>query len=186
MQYSSPNKENINPLSKTLNRRSRSLIKKLETQANPNAHMSFLKNFEITYNLDEAFTQHFLTERIRAKLVDWMIEVLNAFKSAQRTLFLAVKLLDIYISNSNGLVPLDLHIIGMTSMFMASKYEDIKPLTLQIVFEKIGHKKVSKANIVAMEKDILNVVNYNIYIPTLYDFLEYLVENSDENVNRLA
>ena len=33
----------------------------------------------------------------------------------------------------------DLHIIGVTSMFIASKFEDIHPLKMKIVYEKIGH-----------------------------------------------
>lgn len=33
----------------------------------------------------------------------------------------------------------DLHITGVTCMFMASKYEDIYPLKMKTVFEKIGH-----------------------------------------------
>jgi hypothetical protein len=37
----------------------------------------------------------------------------------------------------------DLHITGVVAMFLASKYEEIYPLRLQIVHEKIAHKKIS-------------------------------------------
>ena len=33
----------------------------------------------------------------------------------------------------------DLHVTGVTSMFVASKYEDIYPLKMKVVFEKIAH-----------------------------------------------
>lgn len=33
----------------------------------------------------------------------------------------------------------DLHIIGVTCMFIASKYEDYYPIKMKIVFEKIAH-----------------------------------------------
>jgi hypothetical protein len=36
----------------------------------------------------------------------------------------------------------DLHMIGVTTMFVASKYEDIYPLKMKMVFEKIAHKKL--------------------------------------------
>lgn len=36
----------------------------------------------------------------------------------------------------------DLHIIGVTTMFIASKYEDIYPLKMKMVFEKIAHRKL--------------------------------------------
>jgi hypothetical protein len=33
----------------------------------------------------------------------------------------------------------ELHITGIACMFMASKYEDVYPLLMKIVFNKIGH-----------------------------------------------
>jgi hypothetical protein len=36
----------------------------------------------------------------------------------------------------------DLHVIGVTCMFIASKFEDIYPLKMKTVFEKIAHKKI--------------------------------------------
>ncbi len=35
-----------------------------------------------------------------------------------------------------------LHILGVACMFIASKYEDIYPLKMKMVFEKIAHKKL--------------------------------------------
>jgi len=37
----------------------------------------------------------------------------------------------------------DLHSIGVTSMFIASKYEDIYPLRMNVIYEKIAHKKIA-------------------------------------------
>jgi len=36
-------------------------------------------------------------------------------------------------------------------MFVASKYEDIQPLKMKMVFEKIAHRKLSIERIKAME-----------------------------------
>ena len=35
----------------------------------------------------------------------------------------------------------DLHLCGVTSMFIASKYEDINPIKLSVVHEKIAHQQ---------------------------------------------
>jgi len=43
--------------------------------------------------------------------------------------------------------PHDLHLIGVASMFMASKYEEIYPVKLSVVYEKIAHKKLTKDDI---------------------------------------
>lgn len=80
-------------------------------------------------------------------MVDWMVEVMTAFKCADVTFFLAISIMDRYFAalNKEGYqLRLDeLHEIGITCMFMASKYEDIYPLLLRTVYQKIAHKKIS-------------------------------------------
>ena len=71
----------------------------------------------------------------------------------------------------------DLHSMGVTCMFVASKYEDIYPLKMKMVHEKIAHKKLSIDKIKALEMDILKVIKYKIPAPTSLDFLKvYLKE----------
>lgn len=57
-------------------------------------------------------------------------------------------------------------------MFIASKYEDIYPLKMKMVYEKIAHKKLSIEKIKGLEMDILKVINYRISAPTSLDFLK--------------
>lgn len=57
-------------------------------------------------------------------------------------------------------------------MFIASKYEDIYPLKMKMVYEKIAHKKLSIDKIKSLEMDILRVINYRISAPTSLDFLK--------------
>jgi len=59
-------------------------------------------------------------------MVDWMIEVLTNFKCEDQTFFLAISLLDRYLKGSPKPQEIaDLHLMGVTCMFIASKYEDI-------------------------------------------------------------
>lgn len=59
-------------------------------------------------------------------MVDWMIEVLTNFKCDNQTFFLAVSLLDRFFRFSPYPVEIcDLHIMGVTAMFIASKFEDV-------------------------------------------------------------
>ena len=72
-----------------------------------------------------------------------MIEVLTNFKCDDLTFFLAVSVMDRYFKGCPKTLQVgDLHVIGVTSMFLASKYEDIYPLKMKTVFEKIGHSKL--------------------------------------------
>ena len=86
---------------------------------------------------------------------------------------MAVSLLDRYFKGKNETREVgDLHIIGVTTMFIASKYEDIYPLKMKMVYEKIAHKKLSIEKIKSLEMDILRVINYRISAPTSLDFLK--------------
>lgn len=86
--------------------------------------------------------------------------------------------MDRYLKLKQEKVPLiDLHLIGVTCMFIASKYEDIIPLKMRVVYEKIAHKKLSVERIRNMEMDIMKTINYKISAPTTLDFLKiYLRE----------
>ncbi len=66
----------------------------------------------------------------------------------------------------------DLHVIGVTVMFISSKYEDIYPLKMKMVFEKIAHKKISIERIKALEMDIMKTISYRVPAPTSLDFLK--------------
>ena len=122
-----------------------------------------------------------MSASLRARMVDWMIEVLTNFKCDDLTYFLAVSLMDRYFKNCGKTLQVsDLHIIGVTSMFLASKYEDIYPLKMKTVFEKIGHSKIEIGTIKKLELDIMKVIDYKIHVPTVLDFLKvYLLEVLD-------
>ena len=62
-------------------------------------------------------------------------------------------------------------------MFIASKYEDIYPLKMKTVHEKIAHQKLDISKIKALELEMMRVIDYKIHAPTVLDFLKvYLVE----------
>lgn len=61
-------------------------------------------------------------------------------------------------------------------MFIASKYEDIYPLKMKMVYEKIAHKKLPVEKIKGLEMDILKVIKYRIPAPTSLDFLKYYLK----------
>ena len=115
-----------------------------------------------------------MNANLRARMVDWMIEVLTNFKCDDLTYFLAVGLMDRYFKGCPKILQVsDLHIIGVTSMFLASKYEDIYPLKMKTVFEKIGHSKLDVSVIKKLELDIMKVIDYKIHAPTVLDFLNF-------------
>lgn len=111
-------------------------------------------------------------------MIDWMIEVLTNFRCDDQTFFLAVSLQDRFFKNCAELKEVnDLHVVGVTSMFIASKFEDIYPLKMKTVYEKIAHKKLDIQKIKDLELDIMKSIQYKIHAPTVLDFLKvYLVD----------
>lgn len=63
-----------------------------------------------------------------------------------------------------------MHLVGVTSMFIASKYEEIYPFKLKLVYEKIGHKKIPIEEIKNKEQEILEVLGFNLLSPTPNEF----------------
>ena len=80
--------------------------------------------------------------------------------------------MDRYFKNTlKRLEPQELHKIGVASMFMACKYEEIYPFKLRIVYEKIAHRKISKDKIRACERDIMKVLKHDLSTTTSYEFM---------------
>ena len=138
---------------------------------------SLLKDEQINENF---LDNHKITERMRTRMVDWMIEVLSNYHCDESTYFESINLMDRYFKEceikKQILLPAELHLIGVTSMFIASKYQDIYPLRLKVVQNKIAHNKLTCKEIVKKEDEIMRYLNYNIGLPTMWDFITIFME----------
>lgn len=64
-------------------------------------------------------------------------------------------------------------------MFMASKYEDVYPLLMKTVFNKIGHGKISQEAIRLKEMEILRAIGFQVGgLPTLLEFQQNYLEQA--------
>ena len=123
---------------------------------------------------------HEITAEYRTKMTDWMVEVCTSFKCSARTYFMAVQLFDKYITrlrhHGKILLNKDVHCIGVTSIYMASKYEDILPLHSKIVSDKIAHKAITSEEILKKEEEFLNLFDFEMDFITHFDFHHSLIE----------
>jgi hypothetical protein len=55
-------------------------------------------------------------------------------------------------------------------MFLAAKYEEIYPFKMRHVYEKIGHRKLSKKKVKDQEAEICHQLDFNLSAVTSYDF----------------
>lgn len=74
--------------------------------------------------------QTHINERMRSILVDWLVEVHLKFKLVPETLYLTINLIDRYLERREVTRP-KLQLVGVTSLLIASKYEEIYPPELR-------------------------------------------------------
>ncbi len=61
-------------------------------------------------------------------------------------------------------------------MFIATKYEDIVPLLMRTILNKIGHNKFTKQQIEDQEMKMLKTLGFKLSAPTTLEFLERYLE----------
>ena len=69
-------------------------------------------------------SQKDINSKMRSVLLDWLVDVHYKFKLLPETLFLTVNLIDRYLEKVE-INRKRLQLVGVTSMFIASKYEEI-------------------------------------------------------------
>lgn len=103
--------------------------------------------------------QQEVSERMRAILVDWLIEVHFKFKLFPETLFLTINLLDRFMAKVQ--VSKDqLQLVGITAMLLASKYEEIYAPEISD-FTYITDNAVSAEEIREMERHMVTALDFD-------------------------
>ncbi|KAJ5217323.1 G2/mitotic-specific cyclin-B [Penicillium chermesinum] len=107
--------------------------------------------------------------KMRGILVDWLIEVHTRFRLLPETLFLAVNIIDRFLSAE--VVALDrLQLVGVTAMFIASKYEEV--LSPHVAnFSHVADETFSDKEILDAERHVLATLQYNMSYPNPMNFL---------------
>ena len=109
-----------------------------------------------------------VNEKMRAILLDWLVEVHLKFKLLPETLHLTGSLIDRYLACS-PVSRKNLQLVGVTAMLVASKYEEIwAPEVRDFVY--ISDRAYSRDQILACEKALLNALGFQLTVPTAHAF----------------
>lgn len=115
-----------------------------------------------------------VNEKMRAILIDWLIEVHLKFKLVPETMYVTVNLIDRFLSKKS-IQRNKLQLVGVTAMFIASKYEEIyAPEVRDFVY--ISDKAYSREEILKMEANMLGMLNFNVTAPSAFAFLKRFVK----------
>lgn len=131
----------------------------------------YLQKLEVATrpNADYMDHQEDLGWKMRGILVDWLVEVHTRFHLLPETLFLAVNIIDRFLTAK--VVQLDrLQLVGVTAMFIASKYEEV--LSPHVAnFRHVADDGFTEAEILSAERYILGALNYDLSYPNPMNFL---------------
>lgn len=108
--------------------------------------------------------------KMRAIVVDWIIEVHQKLNLRPETLHLTINLIDRYCGASSSVKRGNLQCIGVSALFIASKYEEIDMVPTEDC-TMITNNTCSKKKIIKMENTILVTIDYELTVPTIYRFL---------------
>ncbi|KAL8230369.1 hypothetical protein R6Q57_000147 [Mikania cordata] len=116
--------------------------------------------------------QRDVTQSMRGVLVDWLVEVSVEYRLEPDTLHHTVYLIDSFLSK-NYIERQKLQLLGITCMLIASKYEEmIAPSVEEFCF--ITDSTYKKSEVLEMESQVLNNLNFHLSVPTTLTFLRYI------------
>ncbi|KAG9146211.1 hypothetical protein Leryth_007925 [Lithospermum erythrorhizon] len=127
-----------------------------------------------------------INEKMRAILIDWLVEVHNKFELNQETLYLTINIVDRFLAKKMTSRK-ELQLLGLGSMLIASKYEEIWAPQVED-FVCIADRSYSHEQVLVMEKCILGELEWYLTVPTPYVFLVRYIKASvpdsvmDENL----
>ncbi|XP_078386425.1 G2/mitotic-specific cyclin-B2 [Cetorhinus maximus] len=124
--------------------------------------------------MEQAIKPHYLegqeiNERMRAILVDWLIQVHSKFRLLQETLFMTLAIMDRFLQNQ-PVSRKKLQLVAVTSMLLASKYEEMYPPAIGD-FVYITDNAYTKSQIRQMEILILKELDFKLGRPLPLHFL---------------
>ncbi|XP_054825160.1 G2/mitotic-specific cyclin-1-like [Prosopis cineraria] len=153
---------------------------------NPLAVVDYVEELHEYYRKTESIScvtpnymaqQDDINERMRAVLIDWLIEVHDKFDLMQETLFLTINLIDRFLEKQN-VMRKKLQLVGLVAMLLACKYEEVSvPVVGDLIL--ISDKAYTRKEVLEMEKLILNTLQFNVSVSTPYVFMKRFLKAAE-------
>lgn len=127
--------------------------------------------------------QEHVNWKMRAILVDWLVDVHKKYKLRPETLFLAIGLVDRYLE-LKATARRYLQLVGVTALLLAAKFEELQPPQIND-FVYVTDKAYTPNEVIKMEVSMLNALDFKICRPTAAHFLErYQIVNGSAEAHR--
>lgn len=145
----------------------------------------YLRQLEAEQNVRPNYLQgQEVTGNMRAILVDWMVQVCLKFRLLQETMYMAVGIIDRFLQD-RPVPKKQLQLVGVTAMFLASKYEEMYPPEISD-FAYVTDNAYTTAQIRDMEMTILRVLKFQLGRPSPLHFLRRASKISEATAEQHA
>ncbi|NXV36274.1 CCNB1 protein, partial [Rissa tridactyla] len=121
---------------------------------------------------------------MRALLIDWLVQVQVKFRFHQETLYMAVGIIDCFLQD-NPVSKKTLQLVGITAMFIASKYEEVFPTHIGD-FAYITDCTYTTSQICQMEIKILQALDFSLGRPVAPHFLRRISKITEADLKQHA
>ncbi|KAJ7972086.1 Cyclin [Quillaja saponaria] len=127
-----------------------------------------------------------INERMRAILIDWLVDVHRKFDLSRETLYLTINIIDRFLAIKT-MPRKEFQLVGISAMLMASKYEEIWPPAVDELV-CLSDRAYTHEQILVMEKIILGKLEWTLTVPTPYVFLVRFIKASipDQKLENMA
>ncbi|ORZ37926.1 cyclin-like protein [Catenaria anguillulae PL171] len=114
---------------------------------------------------------------MRSVLVDWLFEVHKKFEFLPETMFLAVSLLDRFMSLRQCDIG-KFQLVGLTCLFIAAKIEEVNPPQIGTLVY-MADNGFAEADMIAAESYILKTLDFDLWAPGPFSFIRR-ISKADE------
>lgn len=115
-----------------------------------------------------------LPEASRTKFYDELIGVSRALKLRERTLFLALELIELYLA-AHRIAGDRIKLLAIACFFLVAKYEEIYPPKLDCFLKRLS-SAVSKAEVLSFEHEVLGLIRFDMTRVISLDFFLIFLE----------
>lgn len=121
---------------------------------------------------DYMIKQNDINDKMRAILVDWIIEVHYRYHYKRKTLYQTIMIIDLYLSNKI-ISKVKLQLLGIACLLISCKENEIYyPGTQEFI--NITNNAYNKYDLLKMEMHVLEILNFEILSPSADEFYNIL------------
>uniref|UniRef100_A0A7S3MSG0 Cyclin-like domain-containing protein n=1 Tax=Fabrea salina TaxID=342563 RepID=A0A7S3MSG0_9CILI len=109
--------------------------------------------------------------KLRPKMIEWFVDICKFFELSPHCLMLAVNILDEVLTNSQATQD-EFHLLGTAAMFLASKYQESTPISIESLLSTVLKNKFSRTEVLNAERLILVKVKFKLYRVSALHFID--------------